>query len=313
MSDIVCVGELLWDALPTGLFLGGAPLNVASHLHALGEDVAVASRVGEDRLGTEALRRLRGRGLSPSLVQVDEALPTGFARVDLTTDTAPEYEIVSPTAWDAIELTDALQKRARDADAFVFGSLAQRNDPARRTIQRLAQTDALSVFDVNLRPPYVDRTVVERSLALADVVKLNEHELNRLRDWFGLANAAETAMTHLRDTFECPTVCVTRGSDGARLLHDGRHQTHPGHPVGVVDAVGAGDAFLSALLVGLLDERDGDVLLDLASRLGAYVAAHNGAFPEYEAPTLDALFRLPLPSPPAPDRSFPPPADSDPA
>jgi fructokinase len=292
---IVCIGEFLWDALPAGLFLGGAPFNVGSHLHALNNDVTVVSRVGDDQLGTEALRRLQARGLSDEFVQVDDTLPTGLARVDLTATTDPDYEILKPAAWDAIAWSDTLQRQADRAAALVFGSLAQRSPPARRTIQRLCKTDGLRVFDVNLRPPHVDRTVIEHSLRLADVVKLNEHELTQVCGWFGLATDPEAALADLASTFECSTVCVTRGSEGASLWKEGTYRTHPGHSIQVDDPVGAGDAFLAALLNGLLDRRECEALLDPANRLGAYVAAKSGAFPDYDASTLDDLFRLSLP------------------
>jgi len=300
MSDeILCIGEILWDALPEGLFLGGAPFNVARHLHALGEDVIFVSRVGDDVLGAEALRRLRAQGLDAALVQRDDSLPTGFVRVALDHRTGePDYEIVEPAAWDAITLTDALEQHAERAAALVFGSLAQRAYPSRRTIQRLCETDALRVFDINLRPPYIDRAVIEHSLRVADVVKLNENELGRLQDWFGLAAAPEDAMDDLAATFGCRAVCVTGGGEGARLWQDGACSHHPGYTVTVEDTVGAGDAFLSALLSGLLAGRGGTPLLDRANRLGAYVASHSGALPAYEIDGLDDIDHLPLPEPP---------------
>jgi fructokinase len=296
MSDeIVCVGEILWDALPDGLFLGGAPFNVACHLHALKEEVAFVSRVGDDVLGEEALRRLPARGLDAAFVQVDDDLSTGFVRVALADDTGePDYEILEPVAWDAIALTAPLQRRAERADALVYGSLAQRAATSRQTIQRLCEIDALRVFDVNLRPPHVAREVIAHSLRAADVVKLNEHELRRLRGWFDLADGAEAAMAGLADTFGCTAVCVTWGGDGAWLWQDGDCAHHPSYPVDVADTVGAGDAFLSVLLAGLLDGRGGAALLDLANRLGAYVASHSGAFPAYEVDTLDDIEQLPL-------------------
>lgn len=294
-DDILCVGEILWDALPEGLFLGGAPFNVTRHLHALGKPVAFASRVGDDQLGREARRRLRAQGLDAALVQTDDKLPTGFVRVALDADTGePDYEIVEPAAWDAIARTDALERRAERAAALVYGSLAQRATPSRQTIQHLWQTDALCVFDVNLRPPYDDRAVVEPSLEAADVVKLNDTELDRLRAWFGLAEGAEEAMADLADAFGCRVVCVTWGGDGARLWNDGTCWHHPGYDVEVEDAVGAGDAFLSALLAGLLAGRTGPGLLVLANRLGAYTAAHAGARPTYEVDSLDEIADLPL-------------------
>lgn len=295
-NEVLCIGEILWDALPEGLFLGGAPFNVARHLHALGETVAFASRVGDDVLGQEALRRLRVHGLDPALVQLDDTLPTGFVRVALDHHTGePDYEIVEPAAWDAIACTDALRQRAASAAALVFGSLAQRAAPTRPTIQCLCDTDALRVFDINLRPPYIDRAVIERSLHVADVVKLNADELQRLRNWFGLAAAPDMALEALATTFDCRVVCVTRGRAGARLWQDGTYAAHPGHDVAVEDTVGAGDAFLSALLAGLLDERSGTALLALANRLGAYVAAHAGALPPYEVRCLDDIAALSLP------------------
>ena len=302
MSDeILCVGEILWDALPEGLFLGGAPFNVARHLHVLGEGVVFASRVGNDVLGKEARRRLRAQGLDDGLVQTDDSLPTGFVRVALNDDTGePDYDIVEPAAWDAITLTDALRQHAERAAALVFGSLAQRASTSRQTIQRLCETDALRVFDINLRPPYVDRVVVEHSLRVADVVKLNEDELSRLRDWFGLSEEPEAAMEDLATTFGCRAVCVTWGGAGARLWQEGVCSHQAGYPVEVVDTVGAGDAFLSALLSGLLAGRGGAPLLDLANRLGAFVASHAGALPAYEVENLDDIGRLPLPEhPPA--------------
>jgi len=294
-NEILCVGEILWDALPEGLFLGGAPFNVARNLHALGEEVHFVSRVGDDILGEEALRRLRVQGLDADLMQIDDSLPTGFVRVALDAHTGePNYEIVEPAAWDAITFTDALQQHVDRAVAIVFGSLAQRASTSRQTIQRLCETDLLCVFDVNLRPPYVDRAIVEHSLRVADVVKLNESELGRLRDWFGFAEAPEAAMADLAETFDCSAVCVTWGGDGARLWQDGTCSHHPGYAVDVEDTVGAGDAFLSALLSGLLAGRGGPSLLNRANRLGAYVAAHSGALPAYEVDGLDEIEQLPL-------------------
>ena len=294
-DDIVCVGEILWDALPEGLFLGGAPFNVARHLHALGEDVAFVSRAGNDVLGQEALRRLRAQGLDDALVQMDDALPTGFVRVALDANTGePDYEIVEPAAWDAIAWTDALKRRADAAGALVYGSLAQRARPSRDTIQRLWEADALRVFDVNLRPPHVDRGVIEASLRAADVVKLNDAELQRMQAWFGLTDAPEAAMADLADAFGCRAVCATWGGQGARLWAEGQCWHHAGYAVDVADTVGAGDAFLAAFLAGFLEGRSGDALLDLANRLGAYVASRAGAFPSYNFDGLDGLLHLDL-------------------
>jgi fructokinase len=293
--EILCVGEILWDALPDGLFLGGAPFNVACHLHALGTDVAFASRVGDDTLGEEALRRLRARGLGADLMQIDGSLPTGFVRVALDSTGEPEYEIVEPAAWDAITFTDALHQHADRAAALVYGSLAQRAATSRQTIQELTQSAALCVFDVNLRPPFIDRTVIEHALRAADVVKCNLDELERLQSWFGLSGDRSLGLDDLAVDFDCEAICVTGGADGAWLWRHGEQWHHPGYEVEVADTVGAGDAFLAALLSGLIDGPDGEALLTLANRLGAYVASRDGALPAYSVGTLADIADLSLP------------------
>jgi len=293
-SRILCIGEILWDALPDGLFLGGAPFNVASHLLALGQDVVFASRVGDDRLGQEALRRMHARGLSTRLVGVDEKLSTGFVRVELQASGEPGYEILEPVAWDAIRLTEELRATAETADVLVYGSLAQRRPASRQTIRQLFGADLVRVFDVNLRPPYVVKDTVEASVQAADVVKLNEDELNRLRRWFDLVGSTEESVAQLARRFGCHAVCVTQGCSGALLWTEDGCWQHEGYAVEVVDTVGAGDAFLAALLTGLLEETSGDVILDRANRLGAYVASRSGATPAYPAETLAAVADLPL-------------------
>ncbi len=308
-SEILCVGELLWDALPAGLFLGGAPFNVACHLRAAGLAVAMVSRVGADHLGDEALRRAARYGIATDLVQVDPSLPTGLVRVTLDETGEAAFEISAPAAWDAIEPSDVLLRRASEARAIVFGSLAQREAVTRGTIERLWETEALLVFDANLRAPYDDPAVVRRSLRSAAVVKVSDRELSRLASWFDLPggtsrgagqrarrNAAREepdAAQHgaqerapmrqtvaaLAETFGCRTVCVTRGRHGAALWNDGQWIEHPGFEVEVRDTVGAGDAFLAVLLAGLLAGTDPRASLQHANLIGAYVATQPGAVP----------------------------------
>src|SRR4051812_2155840 len=163
-AEVLCVGEVLWDALPAGLFLGGAPFNVACHLRAAGVPSTLVSRVGADHLGEEARARAARYGVGTDLLQVDPALPTGFVRVAVDDAGDARFEIVAPAAWGAIEGTPALLARAAGARALVFGSLAQRHPVSRATIERLWASPARMVFDVNLRPPHDDRDVVQRSL-----------------------------------------------------------------------------------------------------------------------------------------------------
>jgi fructokinase len=300
-SEILCVGEVLWDALPAGLFLGGAPFNVACHLRAAGMPVAMVSRVGDDRLGDEVVRRASNYGVGVDLIQVDAVLPTGFVSVTLDDSGVPEYEIVEPSAWDAIALNDTLIERASEARALVFGSLAQRHAITRGTIERLwdADSEALMVFDANLRPPYDDREVVRRSLQRADVAKLSLGELARLASWFDLPSGVRAGAAAIAETFAIRTVCVTRGSEGAALWRDGRWTEHPGFPVEVRDTVGAGDAFLAVMLAGLLSGAGDGALLQHANMIGAYVATQFGAVPSDQGA---AIAQSAQPSPPASKR-----------
>ena len=278
-SEILCVGEVLWDALPEGLFLGGAPFNVACHLRGAGLPASMVSRIGDDRLGEEVLRRATRYGVGVDLIQIDPTLPTGFVRVAIDEGGNPAYEILAPAAWDAIEPSEPLLRRAREARAIVFGSLAQRDARSRATIARLWESDAMAVFDVNLRPPFDDRDVVDRSLRRADVVKLSDLELASVAEWFALRGTPRAQVAALAETFSCDVVCLTRGSEGAALWHDGRWTEHPGFKVEVRDTVGAGDAFLAVLLAGLFAGGSDASLLQHANLIGAYVATQYGAVP----------------------------------
>jgi len=278
-GEVLCVGELLWDALPAGLFLGGAPFNVACHLRAAGAAVTMVTRVGADQLGDEARRRVARFGVSTDLLQVDASLPTGFVRVSLTDDGTAAYDILEPAAWDNLETTPTLLHRAAAAQAIVFGTLAQRSAVTRDTLRRMLDTRALKVLDVNLRPRYDDREIIRDSLRRADVVKLNEEEMRRLASWLDLRGDLQRTVAMLAETFRCRTVCVTRGPRGAVLWRDWRWSEHPGFEVEVQDTVGSGDAFLAVLLTGLLNGTDDDALLHHANLIGAYVATQHGAVP----------------------------------
>ena len=278
-AEVLCVGEVLWDSLPAGLFLGGAPFNVACHLRAAGIAAAMVSRIGNDRLGEEIIRRATRYGVATDLVQVDATLPTGFVRVALDQSGGAAYEIVAPAAWDAVALNEKLLARANSARAIVFGSLAQRNAVTRQTIERLWQSKALMVFDANLRPPFDDKEIVRRSLQRAEVVKLSEVELAKLIKWYGLPAGTREAASAIAEQFGCDTVCITRGPHGAVMWRDGAWSEHDGFEVEVRDTVGAGDAFLAVLLAGILSGSPDNVVLKHANLIGAYVATQDGAVP----------------------------------
>ncbi|MCA9731557.1 carbohydrate kinase [candidate division KSB1 bacterium] len=278
--QILCIGEVLWDSLPGGLFLGGAPFNVACHLQMLGADIAFASRIGKDELGNQILRRMTNKNIPADFLQRDPTVKTGIVNVSLLNRDNPQYEIVTPVAWDFIEETPALLQKASTVDAMVFGTLAQRNPVSRKTIESLRKKTPLCIYDVNLRPPFAIRDIVQASLLDANLVKLNDHELVQLSEWFDLSGDLQAAARQLSKTFQCDTVCVTKGASGAALLHKGEWTEHKGYAVHVRDTVGAGDAFLAALISGILAEKDNQQILEFANAVGAWVATKEGATPE---------------------------------
>jgi len=289
-KNILCFGEVLWDALPMGLFLGGAPLNVSIHLHLLGEHAHIISRVGNDRLGKEAIRRITAKNLSDGLIQNDEHFETGIVEVKLDHQGNPEYEIIEPVAWDNIKLTPQMEAKVEDGWALVYGSLVLRDKRSRNTIYSLLQKNILKVFDINLRSPFYNKQIIEDALKPADILKLNADELEQLKTWFSLSRVDRPAIRQLAERFDCSTITVTRGEEGAIIYHGGQWAEHQGFSVDVKDAVGAGDAFLAALLQGIRKEKQVDEMLTFANAAGAFVAAHDGATPEYTYKDLNQFY-----------------------
>jgi fructokinase len=279
---ILAVGEILWDLLPAGRQLGGAPANFAYHAGQLGADARVVSAVGDDGLGREMLAELRGRGVDTALITVGAGRPTGTVSVSVAAG-QPAYTIHEGVAWDALPPpTPALRDLARRADCVCFGTLAQRSIMSRRTIAEIlaaSPPDALRVLEVNLRQRFYDRPTVEASLVLAGVLKINDQELpvvGKLLDVTGPTPAG------LFERFPgLRLIALTRGGRGSILYApDGTVHEHPGHPVDdVVDTIGAGDAFTAALAVGLLRGVPLGEINDRANRLAAYVCTRPGATP----------------------------------
>ena len=289
MNSIVCFGEMLWDVLPTGRQPGGAPFNVAVHLHQLGEPVQLISRVGYDEPGTELLAFLAARGVPTAHVQRDAAQPTGVVQANVDDAHEVTYQIVQPVAWDYIEYDDALAALVAGAAIFVFGSLAARTPATRATLHQLLPHARFRVFDANLRAPHYTRPEVEYLLAHCDLVKLNHHELLEILGWFGQDLAAEQGLAWLAARYHLQAVCVTLGPDGALLWTGGQLYRSPGVAVQVQDTIGSGDAFLAALLASWQAGRPPQECLRLACAAGALVATYPGATPVIDAGQVAAL------------------------
>jgi len=283
---IIGIGEVLWDLLLTGPQLGGAPANFAYHAHALGAEAHVITRVGSDDHGREILRRFRDMGLQHGAVQIDERAPTGTATVALSGNGLAQFTVQDNVAWDYLVADEKAITLASSADAICFGSLAQRSESSRNAIQKLVASSppqALRVFDVNLRQRFYTREVIERSLQLANVLKLNNDELPTMAAMFNLTGSTENQMESLTRIFSLKVVALTRGANGSLLyqdLEDTRWSDCASDPVEVVDTVGAGDSFTAALVLGLLSKMDLDEINAVANAVARYVCSQAGATPE---------------------------------
>jgi fructokinase len=285
---VVGLGEVLWDVYPDAERFGGAPANFACHAASLDAESWLTSSVGIDELGRRALDTLRKHGVEPACVARDAKHPTG--RVDVILDSLgrASYEFADDTAWDHMGWSDALDSLARRCDAVCFGTLAQRSPQSRETIQRFVKatpSNALKMFDVNLRQHFYDAAVIDQSLRLATALKLNEEELPVVARLCGVSESGpRDAMRALINKYSLSLAALTSGPDGATLIAGTEESTAPALPITVVDTVGAGDAFTAAVVVDVLA---GVPLADVnahANAVASFVCSRPGAvadLPEY--------------------------------
>lgn len=278
------LGELLWDLLPGGRQLGGAPANFAYIASLLGNRSTIVSRVGADELGREASDRCSDLGLDISHLQTDPARPTGTVNVKLDAHGIAEFEIVENVAWDNLEWSPDLKSLAGIADVVCFGSLAQRREPSRGTIQQFLKTtrgSCLRIFDVNLRQHYYTPVILRTGFALATVVKMNHVELPIVLESVGLSSSEDDQVDAelLLEHYGLELVCITRGASGSILVTRNGSSDHSGFRVKVADTVGSGDAFTATLAHGCLHRFSLDVVNEAANRVGAWVASQPGATP----------------------------------
>jgi fructokinase len=264
-------------------------MNVALRLLAEGLDVDMLTRVGRDPLGDELTRFLDEQGLSTRFVQIDERQPTGTVLVDTSNPAAARYDICEPVAWDFIDAERFLEEAGNSPDTLVFGSLAARNDTSRQALTRLLDLARLKVFDVNLRPPFTDRSTIEMLLRGADWVKVNDAELELIAGWHQPCESIESAANLLRQKYGVESICITLGDDGAVLLYRDEFYRQPAFEVDVVDTVGCGDAFLGAWLSNMLRGVEPQQALRRAAAIGALVAASEGANPRISEDAVTAL------------------------
>ncbi len=280
---VIGIGELLWDMLPGGPRMGGAPANFACHANALGAEAAVISRVGDDDSGRKLVDRLAALGVATEGVTTDPANPTGTVEVSLGEDGQPCFRIVPGVAWDHLAATPGHMRLAADADAICFGSLGQRSVSSRDAIRRLVSATpaaALRVFDVNLRGDFFTPETIGESLKLANLCKLSDAELPAIAAMLGLGGDTRGQLRELAARHGLDLIAYTRGSSGSVLTDGSQWCEHAGFPSEVRDTIGAGDSFTCAVVMGLLQGWPLERISESANAIAAFVCSRDGAVPE---------------------------------
>lgn len=280
---VVALGEVLWDLFPDGARFGGAPANFAHHAAALGAEVWLVTGLGADDLGREARERLNQSGLHLEHVATMEAFPTGRVTIELNARGEASYRFGANEAWDHLTWSSGLAALAERCDAVCFGTLGQRNQASRSVIERFVSSTSprcFRVLDLNLRPPHSHLEVIDASLRLANVLKLNDGELQFLTDHLSLHRGdQESRVRELAERFGLRAIALTLGEDGALLYRDGTSCHVAAQPVAVEDTVGAGDSFTAVVTCGLVAGADLEEIARSACRVAEYVCSQKGATP----------------------------------
>ena len=283
---IIGLGEALWDMLPEGKKLGGAPANFAYHAGQFGLDTVAVSALGEDRLADETIEALEKNGLHYLMPRVPYA--TGTVLVTLTGNGIPTYEIKENVAWDNIPFTPEIEEAARDCRAVCFGSLAQRNVVSRQTIQHFLDAtpaDCLKICDINLRQQFFSKEVLEDSFRRCNILKINDEELvvvSRMSGYQELDDAK--VCQQIVSDYDLQLLVLTCGTNGSYVFtKDGRQSFQPTPKVQVADTVGAGDSFTGSFCAAILNGKPMEEAHRIAVEVSAYVCTQNGAMPKYPA------------------------------
>lgn len=281
---VIGMGEALWDVLPSGKKMGGAPANFAYHVSQFGIESVAVSALGDDELGAELLAEYAKAGLQVSMEKV--AYPTGTVQVTVDEKGIPAYDICQGVAWDNIAFNDELKALAQKATVVCYGSLAQRNQVSRETINAFIDMmpdddDHMKVFDINLRQAWYSKEIIEESLRKCNVLKINDEEIVVVKDLLGIAATENKDICKaLIDTYDLRMVILTCGAEGSFVLAaDGTESWKDTPKVEVVDTVGAGDSFTGAFVAALLAGKSIAEAHTLAVEVSAYVCTQAGAMP----------------------------------
>lgn len=276
---VIGMGEVLWDMLPTGKVLGGAPVNFAYHAAQLGAMGVAISAVGDDELGREIMNTVDEKGIK-NCIAVNN-YPTSTVGVTLK-EGKPEYTIYENVAWDFIELLPEAIQVLKEADAICFGTLAQRSWNSREAIQaalKLVPQNCLKVYDINLRQKYYSKELIQASLSVANVFKINDDEVELFKELFGLEGTETEVCQKIKETYSLNYLALTKGESGSYLFGKDEVSFLPTPVVTVEDTVGAGDSFTSAMVMGILNKRPLKEIHQKAIEISAFVCTQKGATP----------------------------------
>lgn len=279
---ITGIGELLWDILPEGKQLGGAPVNFAYHVSQLGFDAVAVSALGTDALGDEIDELLKGKKVKALIRRVQ--YPTGTVQVELDANGVPTYEIKKNVAWDNIPWSNELREIARQTKAVCFGTLAQRDKVSRESINlfldTMPGTKTYKIFDINLRQDFYNRETIENSLTKSNVLKLNDDELIALSKVFDYSlHDTETDCRRIMKDFDLEILILTCGTNGSYVFSADETSFLETPKVKVADTVGAGDAFTAAFCASILSGTSIGEAHKKAVEVSAFVCTQNGAMP----------------------------------
>ena len=287
-TSVVAIGEVLWDVFPSGPRFGGAPANFACAIAGLAPNnvsVAMVSAVGNESLGDDAIESLKRQNVETKSV-TRQRQQTGQVHISLDDNGVASYRFAEDCAWDNLVWSDKLAELAKQTDVVCFGTLGQRSEVSKATIQQFVRTtpsDCLRIFDINLRPPFYTEAVIRESLEIANVLKLNDDELPLLAELLAIQGDEQELVAQIADAASLDVIALTRGENGALIFKDGQTSECAGVATEVVDTVGAGDAFTAAMVVGLLAGTHIDSINRHACEVAAFVCSQSGATPRMPA------------------------------
>ena len=282
--NIAVIGEILWDVFPDERTPGGAPANFVYHAVQQGAEAHIISAIGNDQLGQELLNFLKSKNLSIEYIHISDKYPTGTVQVSMT-DGIPSYNIIEHAAWDNIPCFDGLNALAAKADAVCFGTLACRSQQSRKTIFKFleaTQKNCLKVFDINLRQDYYSTELIAKAFEVADILKLNDEEIETVASSFELNGTSNEIISLLRARFQFKAVILTKGAEGASYFSDeGTFECKPVASSKAVSTVGCGDSFTATLISRLLHGDTPENAMITAEQVASFVSTQTGAMPEY--------------------------------